>query len=229
MAWFRGLVPWLGSVAWFRGVVPWLGFVALSVAAGAARGRCLGVAGHPEILVTARRGGRLGFSHSVADRPPVCRRPCRRSSAELAGRLDGWRPVSRVAGVAAMTIAASAPANCLQPGDLRRRVRRLHATSSTFPGLLWDPADRRNVRLPLCHSQAPKPQHLVVSCPPQLPHLGPAPMSVAIPRRSPDRLRTLCGHRVDGFAFAVHVPSCRGGSVVGGGLAPHRLGTGVLL
>jgi hypothetical protein len=92
-----------------------------------------------------------------------------------------------------MTIAASAPAICLQPGVLRRRFRRLHATSSAFQGLLWDPADPWNVRLPLCRSQAPKPQHLVVSRIPQLPHLGPEPIEVG----SSEARWIVCGHPVD--------------------------------
>lgn len=107
-----------------------------------------------------------------------------------------------------LTIAASA------------RAKRLHRwlydagsilspwSSRRWSSLLEAPANRTNLRRRRGQSQGPQPQYVVVSCPPQPPHLDCPPVSgvVAPPARGPTvgPLWTAGGLYVDAFRLPVH-------------------------
>jgi hypothetical protein len=103
-----------------------------------------------------------------------------------------------------VTIAASALAICLPTGAWGADPADSPWPRRRLPGPLGNPADRWNVRLPSCHSQVPKPQHLVVSRCLQPPYLGHGLPSVEIHHGHVDRLRTPCGRRVDRPIHFVH-------------------------
>ena len=134
---------------------------------------------------------------------PVCRVPLRfldpverADCRDLGSVRDSESPFRT-----AVTIAASVTGDVPPTRALSRRNDRLSADRfdafGRFPGPLGAPADRRNVRPTLGRSQALKPQHLVVSCPAQPPHLDNVPPPVEILRRPVDRLRIPCGRPVD--------------------------------
>jgi hypothetical protein len=166
--------------------------------------RCLaaffGRPGTPNSIDTARRGGRL-VPRSAGPRPPASGADslatCRSS---ILGRRDlGDVPDLVLPVQADLLIAASSRSICLQPGSRGPEPANLRRPSRRLPGHPGDPADPSNVRLPLYPSQVIKPQHLVVSCGPQLPHLGLTPVSAEVAADPMDPLRNPCGRPVDRF------------------------------
>jgi len=134
---------------------------------------------------------------------------CRRSAHPFAGYPCRSPRVGRRPGLewpveVVVTIAASALAICLPTGAWGADPADSPWPRRRLPGPLGNPADRWNVRLPSCHSQVPKPQHLVVSRCLQPPYLGRGLPSVEIRHGHVDRLRTPCGRRVDRPIDLVH-------------------------
>ena len=139
---------------------------------------------------------------------PVERADCR----DLGSVRDSESPFRTAVAIAASVTGDVPPTRALSRRNDRLSADRFDAFGR-FPGPLGAPADRRNVRPTLGRSQALKPQHLVVSCPAQPPHLGRVPISVEIPGYPVDRLRITCGRPVDRSTSHVHaaVPRRRAG------------------
>ena len=143
----------------------------------------------------------------------------RRSCSELSGpsgRRDSCECLGRNASIQGLE-PPTGP-------SLRGLFRRSWALPRSSPGP-GRPAECTPEAVP---SQAPRPLHVVVSCPAQPPYLGRGPVSVEIRRRPVDRLRIPCGRPVDRCVCSVHsgalwVPGAGVGGPVEGGKRTYVL------
>jgi len=161
-------------------------------------------AGHHETLVTARRDGRRG--PRICGGPTSSPPPPYRFVRGAGRRCDsGGNPGSEICCRAVRAIAARTRAMRLQPG-LATPVRTVSPRSSRqLSGSPQGPGRPTECTPVVIHSQARKPQDVVVSCPPQPPYLGRARFGTRRTGRHVDRLRIPGGRPVDGIAQAVHV------------------------
>ena len=183
-------------------------------------------AGRHETISAARRGRSPRSSRSAGNLP--WSRLLHRRSGQVTGAAMWRHPGPRTADWGGVTIAASSRSICLRQWSSDVDFGLLQLPPRRPPGPPGDPADRSNVRLPLGHRQAPKPQHLVVSCAAQPPYLGHGPTRVEIRRYPVDGLRIPCGRPVDRPARFVHARRRASVPNRAGGHNPRVLRTGVL-